>query len=43
MKNFCIAIDIGAGLGVKMGLFADPHHQIDDGLLRGERVREQLR
>jgi hypothetical protein len=36
MKPFCIAIDIGAGLGVKMGLFSDPHHQIDDGLLRGE-------
>jgi hypothetical protein len=35
MKRFCIAIDIGAGLGVKMGLFTDPHHQIDDGLLQG--------
>ena len=34
MDRFCIAIDIGAGLGVKMGLFADPHHQIDEGLLR---------
>ena len=34
MKSFDIAIDIGAGLGVKMGLFANPHCQIDDGLLR---------
>ena len=36
MGDFCIAIDIGAGLGVKLGLFADPHTQIDDGLLHGE-------
>jgi hypothetical protein len=36
MRTFDIAIDIGAGLGVKMGLFADPHHQLDDGLLRGD-------
>jgi hypothetical protein len=33
MQDFSIAIDIGAGLGVKMGLFSDPHTQIDDGLL----------
>ena len=36
MNKFSIAIDIGAGLCVKLGLFTDPHHQIDDGLLRGE-------
>jgi hypothetical protein len=36
MDSFCIAIDIGAGLGVKLGLFSDPHHQIDDGLLRSD-------
>ena len=33
MDSFSIAIDIGAGLGVKIGLFADPHTQIDEGLL----------
>ncbi len=36
MEGFSIAVDIGAGLGVKMGLFADPHTQIDEGLLRCE-------
>jgi len=40
MKKFEIAIDIGAGAGVKMGLFADPHHQIDDGLLRSGEYEE---
>ena len=34
MKNILLGIDIGAGLGVKMGLFADPHNQIEDELLR---------
>ena len=34
METFSIAIDIGAGLGVKLGLFTDPHTQIDDALLR---------
>ncbi|MGO9111214.1 MAG: ROK family protein [Thermoguttaceae bacterium] len=34
MENLCIGIDIGAGLGVKMGLFAEPHRQIEDELLR---------
>ncbi|MCE5266615.1 MAG: hypothetical protein LLG00_01845 [Planctomycetaceae bacterium] len=33
MKDFSIAIDIGAGLGVKLGLFADPYSEIDEGLL----------
>ncbi len=33
MENLCLAIDIGAGLGVKMGLFTDPDHQIDGELL----------
>jgi hypothetical protein len=33
MQSFYIAIDIGAGVGVKMGVFANPHCQIDDGLL----------
>jgi hypothetical protein len=34
LENLCIGIEIGAGLGVKMGLFADPQHQIEDELLR---------
>ncbi|MEN6457868.1 MAG: ROK family protein [Thermoguttaceae bacterium] len=33
MKDFSIAIDIGAGLGVKMGLFTDPYTEIDESLL----------
>ena len=36
MSSFCIALDVGAGFGVKFGLFTDPHSQIDDGLLRRE-------
>lgn len=32
MENFYIAVDIGAGQGVKMGLFQGPHHQIAGGL-----------
>jgi hypothetical protein len=42
MKPFCIAIDIGAGLGVKMGLFSDPHRQIDDELLRGDQYEDNF-
>jgi hypothetical protein len=34
LENLCIGIDIGAGLGVKMGLFTDPQRQIEDELLR---------
>jgi hypothetical protein len=34
LENLCIGIDIGAGLGVKIGLFADPHHQIEHEFLR---------
>ncbi len=33
MENLCIGIDIRAGLGVKMKLFTDPHHQIEYELL----------
>jgi hypothetical protein len=36
MERFSIAVDIGAGLGVKMGLFHGPHNQIDDALLAAE-------
>ena len=42
MSNFCIALDVGAGFGVKMGLFADPHNQIDDGLLRREEYEDDF-
>ena len=42
MKSFCIAIDIGAGLGVKMGLFADPHTQIDEGLMPCEEYQDDF-
>ena len=31
--DYVIAIDIGAGLGAKVGLFVNPHTQIADGLL----------
>jgi hypothetical protein len=36
MDQFCIGIDIGAGRGAKIGLFADPHNQIDAELLSRE-------
>ena len=32
-RDIYIAIDIGAGTGVKIGLFTDPHHPIDQSLL----------
>jgi hypothetical protein len=34
--DFCVAIDVGAGLGVKIGLFTDPYNQTDGGLVRRE-------
>ena len=34
--RFSIAIDIGAGLGVKIGLFSDPQNQFGDALLPRE-------
>jgi len=42
MDNFYIAIDIGAGLGVKLGLFADPHRQLADGLVRADEFGEDF-
>jgi hypothetical protein len=36
LDRFLIAIDIGAGLGAKIGLFADPHRQLAADLLRRE-------
>jgi hypothetical protein len=32
MTNYYIAMDIGAGLGVKIGLFSDPHTQLGETL-----------
>lgn len=37
-----IAIDIGAGLGVKIGLFKDPHHQIDQSLLAADEAGDEF-
>ena len=37
-----IAIDIGAGLGVKIGLFKDPHHQIDQSLLSADEAGDEF-
>ena len=42
MDSFYIAVDIGAGLGVKLGLFADPHQQIDDGLLSVDQYQPEF-
>jgi hypothetical protein len=39
-ERFVIAIDIGAGLGAKIALFADPNHQIGGGLLRREEFHD---
>jgi ROK family len=40
--RFCIAIDLGAGLGAKLGLFADAHREIATGLLRREEFEEDF-
>lgn len=40
--RFCIAIDLGAGLGAKIGLFADAHREIGAGLLRREEFEEDF-
>ena len=40
--EFCLAIDIGAGLGVKVGLFADPYNQIGGELLRREAFQDDF-
>ncbi len=37
-----IAIDIGAGLARKVGLFCDPHHQISGTVLPRERFGENF-
>ena len=42
MEKFTIAVDIGAGLGVKMGLFAHPHNQIDEALLPCDQYKNQF-
>ncbi|TVS12878.1 MAG: ROK family protein [Planctomycetaceae bacterium] len=40
MESFYVAIDIGAGLGVKIGVFTEPFTQIGFGLLRRDRSEE---
>jgi hypothetical protein len=40
--RFSIAIDIGAGLGVKIGLFADPQNQFGDALLPREEFEDSF-
>jgi len=42
LENLCLGIDIGAGLGVKMGLFTEPHNQIDDELLRRDECADDF-
>jgi len=39
-KHCCIGIDIGAGLGAKIGLFAHAHHQLGECLLHREEFGE---
>ncbi len=42
-SNDCvIAIDIGAGLGAKIGVFTDPHTQVAEGLLRAEDFGQEV-
>jgi hypothetical protein len=41
MESFYVAIDIGAGLGVKVGVFTEPFTQIGFGLLRRDRSEEE--
>jgi hypothetical protein len=41
-QEFCIAIDIGAGLGVKFGLFSNPYEQIGGDLLRREAFQDDF-
>ena len=40
--TFRIAIDVGAGLGVKVGLFTDPYTQVGNGLLRRDSFRDDF-
>ena len=42
MDPFYIAIDVGAGLGVKIGLFANQSKQIDDDLLRTDEYEPEF-
>jgi hypothetical protein len=39
---FCIAIDLGAGLGAKLGLFTGPHQQFAAHLFRREEFQEDF-
>ena len=40
VDEFYVAIDIGAGLGAKIGLFTNPHTQFGETLLRADQFGE---
>lgn len=40
--RFYIAVDVGAGMGVKLGVFLNASDQVADGLLRSERFGEDF-
>ncbi len=42
MENLCLGIDIGAGLGVKMGLFSDSDHQVDGEVLNRNEYKDDF-
>src|SRR5688500_16168780 len=42
MNEFYIAIDIGAGVGAKIGLFTDPHHHVGESLLRADEFADKI-
>src|SRR5437762_1381894 len=41
-NDFYIAIDIGAGLGAKLGLFIDPHTQVGENVLRADEFGDDI-
>lgn len=42
MNHCYIAIDIGAGLGAKIGIFTDAHHQVGESLLRADEFGDNV-
>jgi len=41
-QGILVAIDIGAGLGAKVGLFRHPHHQISETLLHADQFGQDI-
>jgi hypothetical protein len=41
-ERFYIAVDIGAGRGVKMGIFSDPHQPLAGSILRRDEFKEDF-